>query len=112
MSGEATERRYQVSVLDMQTADYHLIDTDGYFLGHIEDNQVTVRTAEVHSVEAMTMLIAMKELLHEGLRKQLLADAPDDFDPAALEQMFEEVFAEAIEAALRQPVELRDGEKK
>lgn len=110
MSRENEERRFQVSVLDMKTADFHLIDTDAYFLGHIEEDEVTVRTAEVDSTAAMTMLIALKELLREGLQTQLKREAPPGCDPAMLEKMFDEVFAATVLQVMNEPVEFRDGE--
>lgn len=112
MSGEAAEeRRFQISVLDMETADYTLVDTDAYFLGHVEDDAVTVRTMEVASTGAMTLMIALKELLREGLRAQLMREAPATLDRDTLEAMFDEVFAATVLQVMNEPIDFQDGEK-
>lgn len=103
------EKRFQISILDMETAEIVLLDTNQYFLSHEEDDKVVIRTEKVGSQEGLLTMLGLKRMLYETLKKEIVR-----YDSAAptkeLDALFDEVFNEMLEEVMKEPIDLVDGD--
>lgn len=103
------DKRFQISVLDMETADLMILDTDFYFLSHETEGEAVVRTEKVSTQDALLTMVALKRLLHETLKKQLVKG--DALVPShELDALFDEVFNEMLNEVMSEPIEMVDGD--
>lgn len=106
---EEPTKRYQVNILDFETSQLTMLDTDKYMVFHEDDTNLVIRTAGCHTQDSVVAMMTLKELLHEALKKEISALRTFETDEQ-FNTLFEGVFSEMIRELIGgESVELREG---